>query len=91
MKQVERDYYGNIISYTYMGYHFLYLNEAEQLKEFHHKNKVHDEYFAIKRWVWPIGMPKFVNIEESLKTSILTFHHIDDIDISYPNLSLLDF
>ena len=48
MKQVERDYYGNIISYAYMGYHFLSLKEAELLKEFHHKNKVHDEYFELR-------------------------------------------
>lgn len=91
MKQVERDYFGNIVSYTYMGYHFLSLKEAELLKEFHHKNKVHDEYFAIKRWIWPIGMPKFVDIETSLRTSILTFHKIDDIDISYPNLKDFEF
>ena len=36
--------------------------------------------------IWPIGMPKFVNVKASLETGILQWYKRKDIDLSYPNI-----
>lgn len=82
----EFDYFGNIVSYNYMGYDFLTLSDAESLKKFHHQNGVHKEYYEIKRMIWPIGIPKFVNVKASLETGILQWYKRGDIDLFPPNI-----
>ena len=82
----EFDYFGNIASYNYMGYDFPTLAEAELLKKIHYQNNAHKEYYEIKRMIWPIGMPKFVNVKASLETGILQWYKREDIDLSYPNI-----
>ena len=82
----EFDYFGNIVSYNYIGYDFPTLAEAELLKKIHYQNNAHKEYYEIKRMIWPIGMPKFVNVKASLETGILQWYKRKDIDLSYPNI-----
>ena len=36
--------------------------------------------------IWPIGLPKFVNVKASLETGILQWYKKEDIDLSYPNI-----
>ena len=83
--KLERDYFGKIISYSYMGYDFLTLEDAERLRKFHYQNNAHKEYYDIKQVIWPIGFPKFVDIETSLKTGLLNWHRRESIDLASPN------
>ena len=81
----EFDYFGNIISYNYMGYDFPTLADAELLKKFRYYN-AHKEYYEIKQIIWPIGVPKFVNVKASLETGILQWYKKEDINLSPPSI-----
>lgn len=90
-REPERDYSGTIVGYKYMGYDFLTLYEAEQLRAFHYKNQIRDEYYPIIKWLWPIGMPRFVDVYTSLKTGILTYYKHNDISMALPQIDDDDF
>lgn len=87
-REPERDYCGVIVSYRYMGYDFLTLQEAEQLRAFHYKNRTHNEYFPILKWVWPIGSPRFVNVKDSLETNKLVFYKDEDVSHRVPDRTI---
>jgi hypothetical protein len=80
-KIVQYDYYGNIITYKYLGRNYLSLNDAEKMRKLHwEKGLLQEEYFPISVFLQICGRPEFVNVEKSFETGVYKFYLEDEID-----------
>lgn len=80
-KKVQYDYYGNIITYKYLGRNYLSLSDAEKMRKFHwEKCLLQGEYFPISVSYEMLGPPEFVNVDKSLETGVYKFYLDDEIE-----------
>lgn len=80
-KNVEYDYYGNIIVYKYLDRNYLSLNDVEKMRKFHwEKCLLQGNYFPISVSYEILGRPEFVNVDKSLETGVYKFYLDDEIE-----------
>jgi hypothetical protein len=63
-----------VYSYRYLGYHFLSLEDAEAFRDLHLHFGINHKDMEIAIDNWLIGAPRFVDVETSFETGILTWY-----------------
>lgn len=64
-----------IISYQYLGYHFLTLQDAEALRDLHIQLGISHKDMNITIMHWLIGIPRFIDVQTSFETGILAWYN----------------
>lgn len=76
----EYNKYKMIVTYKYIGYNFLTLQDAERLRDFYREKQHPNGDYPIIQWSQCIGVPRYVDVETSLETNRLCFYKDEDIN-----------
>jgi hypothetical protein len=80
-KEIQYNYYGNIIVYKYLGRSYLSLDDAEKMRKLHwEKCLLQEKYLPISVSYQMLGRPEFVNVDKSLETGVYKFYSDDEIE-----------
>lgn len=88
-KNLQFNYFGEIQAFYYVGFAYTSLEEAEKMRRYHwemNEEKM-GEYFPITQSSYILGVPRFVNVEESLKTKKYCFYDMEELNLKCPSMS----
>jgi hypothetical protein len=82
-KKIFKDYRGYIITFTYYGFHYASLEDAEKVRKYRHTAGVLNspEEEEIKIFYWLIGIPqKVVNADKTILEKTIQYYDYEEIE-----------